>query len=403
MVHPRPGCERRAGEHGVALLLALLFTIVVAGITLTGTLLLRSHLQANRTAWADKTQALQVARSGLAEALNWLRRQTSQPVLAFAPVLDTAAVPPVLDTLDPAIGLVREFKITGKVWARYEVWKRWDADPLPGRLAWRQQYQCEDVSAGRADASPGTVWRLRSVGYIYNRVDSTVAFDVAPNSVIASQVAINECRRMVIGMPGNAALNLDVGAACTVGANGRVVGGTGAGVYYPAATGTPTIGGGTVSGSPNLATAVAYDDSYEAVFGMSSSELQSLATVVVDDVANLPNPLPPMGLVIVDDGDVTLTAATPLLGTAIVIVRGDLTISAGSYSNFSGLLYVEGDLVMRSPSQIFGGVVCTGSVLVQGATDFATITFDEDILTSLMAQLGNYRIANTTLLPRLAR
>ncbi len=400
--------QDRNDERGLALILALLFTVIVAGITLTGTLMLQQHLRANRTNWATKSQALQVARSGLNEALAWMRRQTSQPVVSFAPVLDPGATPAVLDTIDPDIGLVREFKITGKTWARYEVWKRWDADPDAARLAWRQQYQSEDVSASRAGASPGTVWRVRSVGYIYNRIDPDIAYDELPNHVIASQVATNECRRMVIGLPGQAAVNVADGNSCHINTNGRIVGGgTGAGIYYPSGTGTPTVGpvgANRVTGTPNLATAVGYDDSYEGVFGLSFAELQALATLVVTDETDLPSPMPAMGLVVIDCGStVQFDAALPLLGTAVVIVRGNCTLLSGNNSNFSGLLYVEGNLTIRSPSIINGSIVCTGNMTVQGAADYATINFDVDVLQSLMTQLGNYRTSNITLLPRLAR
>ncbi len=408
MDHPRTAVVARQEERGVALILALLFTVIVSGITLTGSLLLKAHITKNRTSWASKSQAMQVARSGLTEALSWMRRQTSQPVLAFGPLLDTAASPQVLDTIAPDIGLVREFKITGKIYARYEVWKEWGADPDAARLAWRLQYECGDISAARAQTSPGTIWQLRSVGYIYNRIDPTVAFNVAPNSVIASQVAVNECRRMVIGLPGNAAVNVGDGNSLHINTNGRINGGTGTGIYYPIGTGTPTTGpagANRVTGTPRLGTAPVgtYDDSYEAVFGVSFAELQSMATLVVTDEADFPSPVPDMGLVVVDVGTLNLDDDRPLLGTGIVVVRGNLVLSPGNNSNFSGLLYVDGNFTMRAPSEINGSVICTGNMTVQGASDYATVNFDEDILNTLMTRLGNYRSGNTTLLPRLAR
>lgn len=380
----------------------MLFTIIVSGLTVTGTLLLRAHLQKNRTSFAAKSQALQVARSGLAEGLNWLRRQTSQPVLAFAPQLNTGATPQVLDTIDPNIGLVREFKITGKTWARYEVWKDWPGDPVPARLAWRQQYRCEDISSPRAQMGAGAVWRLRSIGYIYDRVDGNVAFNQAPNSVIASQVAVNEVRRMVIGLPGQAAVNVGDGNSCHINTKGRIIGGTGAGIYYPAGTGTPTTGPAgenRVTGTPRLSTAVTYDDSYEAVFGVSFEELKSMATLVVTNAVDFPSPMPAMGLVVIDCGTLQINA-TPLSGTAIVVVRGNVMMNPGNNSNFSGLLYVEGNLTVRDPSEIRGSVICTGNMTVQGAGDFATITFDAGVLNALMTQVGNYRPGSTTWLPR---
>ncbi len=405
MGNPHREARLGGGERGIALIIALVFTVIIAGLTVTGTLLLKAHTQSNRTNWARKNQALQVARSGINEGLVWLRRQTSQPVLTFAPVLDLGADPPVLDTIDEEIGLVREFTVTDKIRARYELWKRWDTDPDPVRLAWRQRYRVQDISAARAQGNPGTVWRLRSVGYVYNYLDPDVPFNVPPNSVIASHIAVNECRRLVIGLPGQAALNVADGNSCHINTNGRIVGGTGAGIYYPAASGAPTVGPPPprVTGTPALATAVNYDDSYEAVFSVSFAELSTMATLVVTDPAGIPSPMPSMGLVIIDCGNVQFDAARPLLGNAIVVSRGNTTLAPGNNSNFSGMLYVEGNLTVRAPSEINGSVVCTGNVTVQGVPDYATINFDPDVLEALMRQLGNYRISNTPFLPRVSR
>lgn len=396
-----------SGERGMALVMALFFTLIVSAVTITGTLSLRTHIQTNRTAWAAKSQALQVARSGLAEGVSWLRRQTSQPVTTFAPRLDTSVSPQVLDTLDPDIGLVREFKITGKVYARYELWKKWDADPNPERLAWRQQFECEDVSQARAGVAPGSIWRLRSIGYIYNRVDPTRPFNQAPNTIIASQVAVNECRRAVIRLPGNAAVNVADGNSCHINTNGRIIGGTAAGIYYPAASGTPSTGPASanrVTGTPRLATAVSYNDSYQSVFGMDIDQLKSIATMVITSTSAIPSPMPTNGLVIIETtSTVQFDASKPLKGNAVVIVRGNTTIAVNSNSNFSGLLYVQGNLTVRQPSLIRGSVICTGNMTVQGATDFATIQYDGDVITGLMNSLGNYSPSNTPLLPRLDR
>lgn len=393
----------RSGERGVALIFALLFTMIVSGICLTGTLYLKAHIQKNRTSWATKSQALQVARSGLAEAHSWLRRQTSQPVLAFEPQLDTASTPQILDTIDQDIGLVREFKITGKIWARYEVWKQWDTDPDAARLAWRQQYECEDVSLQRGANAAGGIWRLRSVGYIYNRVNAAVPFNQLPNAVIASQVASNEYRRVVISLPGTGAVNVADGNNCHINTMGRIIGGTGAGIYYPAASGTPTTGPASanrVTGSPPLSTAVGYDDSYEAVFGMSYDEIRAMATLVVTNTANIPNPMPANGIVCIESNTVQFDSAKPLNGTAIVIIKGHTTLLPGNNSNFNGLLYVEGNLTVRAPSLIKGSVICTGNMTVQGATEYATIQYDADVLNGLMSHVGNYSASNSTMLPR---
>ncbi|MEO6595405.1 MAG: hypothetical protein ABIP94_11695, partial [Planctomycetota bacterium] len=167
----------RSGERGVALILAILFTIIVVGITVTGSLILRAHQSKTKVNFVARGQAVQFSKSGLIEALGWLRKQTAQPVTDFEPQLNTGVSPPILDTINPIVGIAREFQITNSVWGRYEVWKDWAADPDPVRLAWRNQMQCEDISSMRGNLSPGSVWRLRSLGYVFRRLDSTVPFN----------------------------------------------------------------------------------------------------------------------------------------------------------------------------------------------------------------------------------
>ncbi|MBM3973315.1 MAG: hypothetical protein FJ301_04355 [Planctomycetes bacterium] len=408
MDHVPNAATPRTEERGIALILGLMFTMIVAGICLTGTTLLRSHIQKNRTSWASKSQALQVARSGLAEAHSWLRRQTSQPVTAFAPLLNTTSSPQVLDTIDPNIGLVREFRVTEKIFARYEVWKRWDTDPDSERRAWRQQFECEDVSSLRGAPASGTIWRLRSVGYIFEQFDPNVPFDQAPNKVIASQVASNEYRRLVLTLPGNAAINVGDGNSCHINTNGRIIGGSAAGIFYPAGTGTPTTGPNNaqrVTGTPRLATTNNYDDSYETVFGMSYEQLRAMATLVITDTNSIPSPMPEHGIVVIETNNtVSFDASRPLRGTALVIVKRNTTIQQGSNSDFNGMLYVDGNLTVRETSTIRGAVVCTGNVTVQGsgAGQYATIQYDGNVLNQLLGIIGNYAMANATLLPRTA-
>lgn len=395
--------NNRDSERGTALIFALMFTTVVVGIVLTGTLTLKSQITRNRTLFITNYQAVMTARSGLTEALSWMRRQTSQPVTALEPQLDTLANPQILDTEDEDIGLVRDFRISGNLWARYEVWKQWDSDPDPDRLAWRQQFQCVDISQAKIGANAGAAWRLRSVGYVYRRLDENVAFNVEPNLILATELAETDVLRSVINLPGQAAVNVSDGNNCHINTNGRILGGSVGGIYYPQGSGTPTTGPkkkARVTGSPALSPGTTYDDSYEAVFGLTFAELSSMADQVVTDANDFPNPLPENGLVVVDIPSMQFDSALPLNGTAIVIIRGNTSFLSGNNSLFSGLLYVEGSLTLRAPSELSGSVVCTGNMTVQGVPDYATINYDGEVLESLMNSLGNYRMANSLFLPR---
>ena len=62
-----------------------------------------------------------MADAGIVDAYAWLRRQQVQPVTTFAPRRDLAAVPPVNETDDPTLGLVREVELLPSLWGRYEV------------------------------------------------------------------------------------------------------------------------------------------------------------------------------------------------------------------------------------------------------------------------------------------
>ena len=395
---------RTNGERGAALIMALMFTTVVVGVVITGTLTLKSQITQNRVQFITNYQAVMAARSGLTEALSWLRRQTSQPVTEFAPLLDPAQTPPVFDTEDPDIGLVRDFRISGNLWARYEVWKEWATDPDPDRALWRAQHACRDISGPKAGRSPGAAWRLRSVGYVYRRFDETAPFNVAPNAVLATELTETEVLRAVINLPGEGAVNVGDGNSCHINTNGRINGGEAAGIYYPKGTGTPTTGPRKqkrVTGTPSLSQAEVYDDSYEAVFGLTFAEISSMADMIVTDEADFPNPVPENALVVVDIGSTfNIDSSLPLTGSGLVVVNGNMVMNSGNNSLFSGMLYVDGNFTMRAPSEINGSVVVTGNMTLQGSGDFATINFDADALNALMSNFGAYRRVNSIYLPR---
>ena len=64
-----------------------------------------------------------------------------------------------------------------------------------------------------------------------------------------------------------------------------------------------------------------------------------------------------------------------------------------------GLLYVKGNLLLREPSELQGAVVVTGTVRIEGASDYATVTFDDGIVNRLRQTLGSYRQASAVTRP----
>lgn len=394
-----------AEEGGFALIFALLVFITAMGFVMSGSMLRMAHRKEAKIDFARNAQAVQLARSGLTEALGWFRKQSAQPVTAFAPVLDRSATPPLLETEDPDIGLVREFRITGTTWGRWEVWKEWASDPDAERAAWRQKVRARDISQARQIGAGGS-WILRSVGFVYNKVDDTVAFNEYPNSVIATEILETEVGRLSLTPPGQAAINTRRGVNVTVNTKGRVFGGSsGAGIYYPQSTGTPSTGGAgstRVTGTPPVASTPAYDDSFETVFGVARDELESMADDVITDMSNFPATLPENSVVFVKNPSIKFDSSLPLRSTgSILVVEGNVTLVPGNASTFSGLLYVDGNLTIREPCEFKGSIVVTGNTTVQGSADFADIYFDDDVLNRLRIHVGNYRLSGAMRRPAL--
>jgi len=379
----------------MALIFALLFAVIVGGLVVTGSMTLRSHRAQTEINFRLNGQTVQFARAGLIDALAWFRKSKTQPVTAFNPQLDTAATPPVLETLDPDIGIVREFQISGPIWGRYEVWKKWDADPDPQRLAWRKQVQVEDISAAAGAAGAGNVWRINSVAYVYRLVDGSVGFDTAPNQVIATDIFSSEIRRLTLAPPGQAAVCVREAGKTTI--NGRVnlQGGLGAGIFHKSDTGLVTVQNSpTIKGSPGISGSASYDDSVEAVFGVSEQELRVLADSRITDPATFPSPVSRSSLYYVDVPALTFNAARPLVGTSVVYVKGNVTFDEGSKSLFGGLLFVDGDVTLGDPMEFNGTLVCTGTLNVVGRTDWTNLNYDDDVLNGLRIEIGQYRLSS---------
>lgn len=378
----------RRNQSGSLLVWALFAMVVVTGLLFVGMENLRASSVATQTRFRAQGQALDLARAGVVDAYAWFRRQATQPVTNFAPRLDLAATPPVNDTDDPALGLVREFQISPGYWGRYEVRRFVDrdgngrADPGEG---------VSDATAARGLAGAGTIWHIESHGYVYRQVDPAVLWNLPPNERIAGAFVATEVRRLSLVPPGAAAICCSRGDRVTVGARGRVDGTTSAGAVFPTTTGSPTVTG-QLSGSPTSGGVPGYSAGIPAVFGVTSDELKSVANLRMPGTQRLPNPFPENGIVFVE-GNLTVNAAGTLRGTGILVVDGNLTIAANSNTYFTGLIYVTGNYVQSAPSMVRGTVIAGGTANVTGTADFAELVYDRGVIDRLLQQIGRYRIS----------
>ncbi len=322
-------------------------------------------------------QAVNAAQAGLVEGLAWYRRQTTQPVADFAPQRDPTAVPPINETDDPSIGIVREYEIdaTGPVRGRYEV-------PTTGAM---------DVTGERAKSGTGTVWALESRGFIYLQRDASVPFDTAPNVILSRSVARTEIQRLSIVLPANAAINGIRGDKISTETRTRIYGGGDTAIAYPASTGAPSVSG-ELTGNPALSQVDPYNDGIFDVFGVTLSEIIAMADIVVTIVDDLPEEIPDMALIVID-GDAKFTPSRRLSGTGVLIVLGNMTIVPNSYSSYDGLIYVTGDYTQNAPSQISGSIISQGAISIRGTGDFSEVFYDEPVLTQIRRHMGQYRFA----------
>lgn len=408
---------RRARERGVAMIWALFASVVIAGIIFTGTDSFLAVGKMGQAEFSADGQSRAVAEAGLVDALAWFRRQTTQPVSTFAPARNLSLYPPLNETDDTALGLVRDYEIMPSLWGRYEVLKPVAAEPFTdsnadGVYTYGEAFtdtngngrrdparNLQDVSIDRGFAGTGTVWRLESRGTIYRRPDASQPLGVGPNARIASTVVASEIRRMVIVPPAQAALCVRLASNVLIGYRSRIGGGTKGGLITKSSTGTSNTTGAEITGSPAKGSITTYLDDVGTVFGASLDELKAMADGSYAVAANFPKRIGDYTLNVVT-GPITFDATRPLRGTGVVIVDGNATFNAGSNGFFNGVLYVKGNVVMRAPIYVRGTVIVTGSVDIAGTGgDYTELLYDGGMITSVLTMLGQYRFSTAPYVP----
>ena len=430
-----------ARRPGVALLNVLFFTFITSAFLVVGVQLVTNALKAGRNAKGD-AQVYNVARAGIAHAVSWLQRQDEQPVRTFDPKAHTDA--PEEDPETPVgeeqLGLVHEFEIdpTRHLWGRYEVARSADA-PARGPLvqgpasmlhgASAISWTAEDVSLQRGSRIVGTVWRVRSRGYVFER-RADEAFD--PTKLAAHQVMTleTEVRRGAfrfrdaalygfIGQDDPARVNgthVDLHAHGDR-ANTRLEVAGGAGWAYQLHSdrliadraewnaGTsivaPAIAGASDPTGANFVQAE-LSAQLKDVFGVPDMlKLKELATSYYEDPFDLPQPMPAMGFTYLrpDGGKVTFDGAPQLGGGGVLIVDGDCHIKGdGAPQTFDGLLFVTGHLEVEKAVTLAGAVMAAKTVEIHGGEDEpAVLRYDKAVLDRVNAQLGSYREARSSM------
>jgi len=368
-------------DKGTILVWVMVAMTMLSGLMFAGLTALQNTSTLVQSNMEYYGQATSVAKAGLLDALGWFQRQTGQPVIAFTPQLNLGAVPPINDTDDPTIGIVRDIEIDSSLnlYGRYEV--------ITSTV--------QDVSAQRGLIGNGTIWYIECIGYLYKRLDQYKAFSATPNYVLTSVKMATEIRRISMVLPAYAALCSHTPASTNINTKTVINGGTHYDIAYPSGAGAPTIAGGaTVTGTPQAPQAITstlYYDTCTQVFGLSESDLQSIADFYVTAVNQLPNTIPDYTIVFFN-GSATFDATHPLKGTGIFYITGDLTIAASSNSDYNGIIYCKGVYTQHGPSMMDGSIVTQGTVTIDSTTDVSEIDYDSKVLQQVQNYTGQYRL-----------
>lgn len=438
-------------ERGFALILVSVAVLIVAGIVFSG--IERSVAEEARgaTDFAVRGQAHAVARAGIVDAVAWLRRQTTQPVVTFAPGIDLEAEVPVFETEQAEIGLVRTFEIAPSIWARYEVRQGRPMDPFedvnlngvydPGepffdyldnpnnanplnngvgtgaklhpqalkRTAaalddgfadgkWTKGRWTRNVAEERGMPGAGSVWRIESRGIVYRMADESVAPGEDPNRILGQVTLATEVKRLAISPPAAAAICAPKANDVTLGNRCRIRAETLAVAFESPGSVHIEPGAEILAPTPH-ASVPDYGDGVASIFGVDWGELQSMADSSTTADKGIPDLIADYTLVTID-GDVVYGPTLPLKGKGILAVRGSLTIEAGSNTFFTGLIYVDGDVEIRAPAYLRGTIIATGTVHVEGSgVDYVEIEHDPDVISDLLTVMGQYLVTRAVYPP----
>lgn len=393
--------RRHNGESGQAVIAA---TIIVSLVLLVLLTMLTQTQLGNRLVGRELTyegQAANAAEAGLVDGLSWFRKQAVQPVHTFQPIINAAANPPINDTEDTSIGIVRTYQVSGpgRVMGRYEV--------RYGSVAAGTGVLDVTAQKGKTTSGAGSVWQLESVGYVWVQNDATKTYNQSPNAILSTQTFRTEIEKMSVNLPdGGAAL---FSANCdnvTIDTKTRIQGGSAIGISCrPGGGSGVTNNGGVITGSTNIKSNSVAPYDIQSVFSVSQQELTGLADVNVTQTKDLPSPLPAMSLIVIN-GSATFGPATvlppinPLNGSGILVVFGDLTINADPNNNWNGVIYVTGNLNINQPIVVSGAIIAANnsggaSIAVNSGSDISEVDYDPAMISQINSQMGQYRFSRS--------
>jgi hypothetical protein len=411
-------------NHGSALIIAIIISLMVAILSVVGTKLITTTFLDIKQQQYLAAGADNASRAGLVDAISWFRRQTSQPVSsgypptkyawsdgAFNPRFSTDTTH--CDTIDESIGIVKELKLSenGNLWSRYEVARQTNPAVVPYNPDAVHDISGQKLFSGEKDGM-GYVWYISSKGYIFRKKDTTKAYNISPNQVVATSRVSTEIKKISLQSYSAAVVVNDCGSDYTnrtieVNKNGVVNGGNGSGIYGVGYFSGPadktnkvssskppynTNDNGQVVGNPTSYIKISSAPTVGYVLGVSTADLILMSDYVVTDTSQLPETLPDMSLIYIE-GNATFNSSRPLRSSGVLFVNGNLTVSQGSNCLYSGLIYVTGTATINEPALISGCLIAYkgSNISRSGASDIVEIDYDSTVLNLVRQQVCQYR------------
>lgn len=434
-------------RQGMALVNVLMFTFFTTVFLIVGSQFIQGAVKHGRKS-NSSAQVYNVALAGINHAVQWLQKQSNQPVLVFDPKVADPALNPDEESETAAaeenLGLVHEFTIdpNRNLWGRYEVGRSsWAPSPAPTRspnVGYEGAYSplyasdaltwtAEDVSRQRGAADNGLIWRIRSRGYIFERDSASTPFSPSSPKPLEQMTLQAEVKLTAFKFP-TAALysfsdgdndpevdfNDNNGGKPTL----RVDDGTARNYWLHTDDTSPeTLSDDCDCGSSplsslqdqsNSSSATFVDPSLSAqlafVFGTSDLDaIRSMADAYYNNNNDVPTPLPAMSFVYIKPSGggqkITFNGSKVLAGGGILFVEGNLKLDGNSVpQDWDGLIFVTGNYEQLKTSTVTGSVMVGRKITMDAdGVKVPSIIYSANQLDLVNRQLGNYRLERSTI------
>ena len=417
-------------RSGIAIVNVLIFAVFTTVFLIAGVSFTQAAIKQGRKA-GSTAQVYNVALAGITHSVFWLQRQAVQPVTVFDPRANGATVAPDEDPETKAdeeqLGLVQEFEIDAAkgLWGRYEVGRSEGAPTRTGvsqvgahsaKYAGPIFWTAEDVSGPRGQRDqPGSVWRMRSRGYVFTRQAAADAFtpDGTVTRILERLTLEAEVRSSKLNFRaaciygfGNSLSGQDI--AFDEGSDNtdpllEVLDGTARGYWFRSsqvqnASDVDTLNTtSNTSGDAGISTALG--DQLQYVFGVASTgEVKNLADATYSSIGAVPVPAGDDAFIYLQ-GNFTFNASKRLDGSGILFVDGDLKLDGSSTDQaWEGLIFTTGKFTLSERAVVRGAVMAGKNIFLDAASGKQPkILYSESILNGLSSKLGSYRLERSTL------